>query len=1011
MNKLQLEASNPQYSVWVSASAGTGKTKILTDRVLRLLISGVEFKSILCLTFTNAAVAEMQSRILEKLLMFSNSSFDVLKDSLKLLLGRAPNQCEIDIALSLYSKFINNIDHSIGIYTIHSFCQKLLKAFPIESGLSPAFEILSDIDAQYVINYIKKEFLYSFNACEIVNYFIHNFHTTVLDEIFDQIIAQRLKFKQNITVQISLRRDIDPKMLDAELKKRFLNKDGSKRKNLGKNVTQSFLDAQDKVYAADQQEKLNAIIDHSEKLLKFAHLFLERYESYKKQNSLLDYDDLIFYTKILLNNSDAKDWVLYKLDQNIEHLLVDEAQDTSIDQWAVIESIISEFYSGLGSVNKNRTIFIVGDEKQSIFKFQGADVESFSIMNNALKSNLLSANKLFKQVNLQISYRSTQLILDSISRIFMNMKNLYPELCLKDYIELTAYRKDEGKIELWPIIKSQKPNLSQWPLPKDHLVSVVSPKSLLAIQIAKYIKHTIENQVVLPSTQRPAEYKDFMILVRKRDDFTNEIIKQLQNYDLAVEGLDRVILNNDLTVLDLIAIAKFVLNQLDDLNLACLLKSPIINCSDEDIEYLRLLNPASNLWDTLCQSNIENNNLVNALSILNLLVKVYNQVDSYEFFNIIMDVLDLRSCISQSNIDAINEFLYLIRRFYKTQYCSLQRFLYWFENCDVQIKRNLTSPSKIRVMTVHGAKGLESPIVILADTTSVPLDKSKFIFKNNNFFVGISSAKNSEFFLGLKEQESIKEIQEYIRLLYVALTRAADHLIVCGYANAENLPKQCWYEIVSSGLKSGLGIEAQNNEKYSIIENATQNYLQSKPWIPQWIPNINAIQKFLHDEQEYSVSPLKTSFALKYGKAMHKILEDVVKTKNIQLLEMHPVVCTLPIHVQDKAIQTLKKLSVNEEFLEILNYHCQTEVSVGIHHNGNVLLQRLDLLVFTKEEIQIIDYKSDVILPTSPDQIPVDYVMQLRSYKNAIHTIYPTYEIITKILWLEDTHFTIVSCS
>ncbi len=824
MNELQQQASDPKYSVWVSASAGTGKTKILTDRVLRLLIKGVPFEKILCLTFTNAAALEMQSRIKNKLAKFAANETAKLTEELGLLLTREPLESEVKYTKTLYHKLLNSED-GIHIYTIHAFCQKILKLFPFEVGINPKFQILDEITAQGILSKIRNQIYLDPTYNELISFFLTNFHETTINDIFSEIIQQKIKFKklfakqmdsveydtQTISAQLLNIYDQAKQLLakysiaidlDQEIQQFFLTKENLKRKNiLPKSMAMKYPKLlneleyiQEKIFQLDQQAKMQDMENYSNSLRNLAKIFLDKYDSYKTQHSLLDYDDLIYLTQLLLTDNAAKNWIAYKLNGGIDHLLVDEAQDTSPEQWDIITAIIADFTS---STKQKSTIFVVGDEKQSIFSFQGANLSSFSYVNENLYKNLSDANKNFRNITLQWSYRSTKEIIDIVYLIFQQIKHTTPQLFTSDNPKILPFRQThKGRVELWPLVKDEKESKLFWPLLEEHNKSK-SAQQLLAQQIASFIKSQIASRRILPATNSEVKESDFMILVRKRDELIFEIINCLKQHGLPVEDVDRITLNKSLSVLDLMSIAKFVLLPQDDLNLASLLKSPIIGMSEQALQTIAISRGKNSLWGYL--QTVQDYAII--YKKLCHFLQLYKVANCENFFPLIVDCLDVRKVLVEANgfdsNDVINELIYLSSNYANNIDNSLQSFVYWFENNKIEIKRNLESSSKIKIMTVHASKGLQAPIVILCDTSSVPTNSNKFIWDENQVFSTTQSANSPEFFKILKGKEQQKDLQEYIRLLYVAMTRAEDHLVICGYQSSSKLPQNCWYELVA----------------------------------------------------------------------------------------------------------------------------------------------------------------------------------------------------------------------
>ncbi len=1065
MNELQQQASDPKYSVWVSASAGTGKTKILTDRVLRLLIKGVPFEKILCLTFTNAAALEMQSRIKNKLAKFAANETTKLTEELGLLLTREALKSEVQYTKTLYHRLLNSED-GIHIYTIHAFCQKMLKLFPFEVGINPKFQILDEITAQGVLSKIRNQIYLDQTYNELISFFLTNFHETTINDIFSEIIQQKIKFKklfakqmdsveydtQTISAQLLNIYDQAKQLLakysiaidlDQEIQQFFLTKENLKRKNiLPKSVAMKYPKLlneleyiQEKIFQLDQQAKMQDMENYSNSLRNLAKIFLDKYDSYKTRHSLLDYDDLIYLTQLLLTDNAAKNWIAYKLNGGIDHLLVDEAQDTSPEQWDIITAIIADFTS---STKQKSTIFVVGDEKQSIFSFQGADISSFSYVNENLYKNLSDANKNFRNITLQWSYRSTKEIIDIVYLIFQQIKHTTPQLFTSDNPKILPFRQThKGRVELWPLVKDEKESKLFWPLLEEHNKSK-SAQQLLAQQIASFIKSQIASRRILPATNSAVKESDFMILVRKRDELIFEIINCLKQHGLPVEDVDRITLNKSLSVLDLMSIAKFVLLPQDDLNLASLLKSPIIGMSEQALQTIAISRGKNSLWGYL-QTVQDYASIYKKLCHFLQLYKVAN---CENFFSLIVDCLDVRKVLVEANgfdsNDVINELIYLSSNYANNIDSSLQSFVYWFENNKIEIKRNLESSSKIKIMTVHASKGLQAPIVILCDTSSVTTNSNKFIWDENQVFSTTQSANSPEFFKALKEKEQQKDLQEYIRLLYVAMTRAEDHLVICGYQSSSKLSQNCWYELVARTMNMHGKVQENGIIVYESVIEGSGNGQKSKEIdqkgaldilypapkqddikesrndiegsgndIEDWIPNLFLINKITKNtKQNYSVnSPIIVNDHLEYGKIFHKILEDATKINDFSMMNKHPFIHKLPTTLQEKIHSNIDKLLNNIEFMALISQELKTEVTIGTTLNDEVKIGRIDLLAIDTGKITIIDYKSDAGPPKTCQLVKEFYIDQLNFYQHIVAKLYPNNEIICKILWLENANF------
>jgi ATP-dependent helicase/nuclease subunit A len=1047
MNYLQLRASDPEISTWVSASAGTGKTKILTDRVIRLLLKNVKPSKILCLTFTNAAAGEMQDRIIRHLANWSNIDKKDLKYSLEQMLGSNVTDDQVYFASKLYENFLSS-EEKVNIHTIHSFCQKLLIKFPLESAVSLGFKVIDDGQVFEIVQKIKKQIRVLKELQPISDYLSQNFHEVTIDEIFNEIINNKSKFyeTEDDDVYQNSKAIIDKLALNISEKYRpilelplvqnlvgynsdvltlrsfFLTSSGEKRARIvpkkiahpESSLYSELEQIQHIVYLLDQEEKTDQLLKYSQLLKKLGSSIIAKYENYKKSKGLLDYDDLIIKANKLLRESSSRDWVLYKLDGGIEHLLVDEAQDTSPTQWQIIEALIEEFHSGSAN-QEERTIFVVGDEKQSIFSFQGADISSFSAVNASLRTKLLAARKNFETINLEISYRSAEEILDVTRQVFQTIKLNLPNLFPTNIPPITAFRSGHpGSVELWQLCTNSKKTEEFWPI--NNQTSLKLPvKEDLAIKIAEYIKMKIDSKITLPSTGKIIKPGDFMILFRTRNDFTLEVVKQLKHFDLEATGVDRIILGSNLAVLDLISLAKFVLNPEDNMNLACLLKSPLIGISEEELQELCLSLGKKSLW---CHLQDLSHKTCDQLVIF---CDLSRELNTKNFFHYVVDVLGFReklvAAIGHDSDDAINELLHYSYNYAITHNVSLQNFIFWFENYSVDIKRSVENSNKIKIMTVHGSKGLQAPYVIMCDTTSLPIATSRFIWDKNNELL---SAKNSnyepEFFKNLKEEEKLKAKQEYLRLLYVAMTRAEDHLIICGYLEQTKLPDHCWYELVRDGMRD-LEVTVNAKDGKIIYKNNEEN-------LPNQIgfqinnlktelnyPSINIARPRLpyrkakierQSSSFRSNSPISMDHSLKYGLIFHKILEDGIKTGSLINLKNHPLIMTVPKNMQDKIRSSVIKIINNKQFTTLLKGTIKTELALGEILEDKTKIGRIDLVIWDNNNLIIIDYKSDSNPPTRREMVQINYINQLNFYRNVMQKLYQNYKVSCKILWLDN---------
>jgi ATP-dependent helicase/nuclease subunit A len=1101
LNYEQLQASDPNSSVWVSASAGTGKTKILTDRVLRLLISGVKPEKILCITFTKAAAGEMNNRINKELSVWANLSSIKLEERLRSSFGYSPSREQLNLAAQLFHEKLSSVE-SLKIQTIHSFCQFILGRFPVEAGISPGFKVIDEYKTAELLKEIRINLILQASEepeselGQSLEFIASHLHENTIYEIIKEVVSSRGKFKElfnkfsdssayevklkqnfllqeykaeedlierlikdiellNINYRLSefdqelfekeysvLARYYDYSCLSFEDKitkfedfyEIFLTQTGSPRKSLfNKKFRQQYPDLDEQFNKAmalvvniHEQIKTLKLISFSKHLFSLASYVINNYEEYKFNHSYLDFDDLIYHTSKLLTNSDAREWVLYKLDGFVEHILVDEAQDTNVEQWQIIEALAREFYAGATASETNRTLFVVGDEKQSIYSFQGADPSSFMAMNSYFKDKMHSADKKFTTIDLSWSYRSLDAINIAVTKVFDHLQKTNPSLFVSHNLDMKCFRQGGGgRIEIWPLIVGPKNHVSEtWPLPEKY-EEFDTTDFLLAQAIAQYIHTQIASNKYIQSKKRTINSSDFIILVKQRDEFSQQVIKELNKLKVKVAGIDRMSLIDNLAIKDLIALAKFVLLPEDDLNLACLLKSPFIGLPENSLYKIAVNRNKKTIWQALHEE--ENHALgEKILQILENFIELYKSSNLTNFFSLILDAQGFREkllieCGSEAG-EVINEFLDLVTNFEKENGSNLQEFVIWIENSNIEIKRDLEQGDSLRVMTVHGSKGLQAPFVILADTTRIGRQKPKLLWTEQNWLLWPGySANENKYYKELEEEYKSKDYQEYLRLLYVAMTRAEDELIIFGGSEKEEVADNCWYSLIKNGLKDIAAIEEipANFAKYwgeggkflsfdmypeKKVHDAATPLMQDK----KYIPLIDTAPKFKlkpDNPQRIALSPLYSRKATEYGTIIHKILEAFFLSKNADIIKNHPLITRLTHKQARGAKEKLENIPYLAEVKSLLNYNLKCEVTVGMNKENNSLLGRLDLLAINENEAIIIDYKTDSLVPNSELEVPIEYREQLAHYKKIISELYPNKIIRTKIFWFENLSF------
>ena len=623
-----------------------------------------------------------------------------------------------------------------------------------------------------------------------------------------------------------------------------------------KNVVlhETLLKAQNRAVALQQKRLALAMIEATAALIRIAAEVIQIYQKHKALRSALDYDDLLEYAARLMSDRHAAQWVLFKLDNGIDHILVDEAQDTSPNAWVVIDSLGDEFFAGLGQKEVLRTIFAVGDEKQSIYSFQGAEPKLFAAKGKKYAAMAGDIGQSWKSIPLNLSFRTIHPILDAVDAVFTDPKLFGIESVLDTPMRHIAHRSGQGGlVEIWDTEKPVEPGESDiWQPNEDQAAR--EPAYRLAERIAATIEHWFTNNEMLVSENRRIEPGDILILVRKRQPLAQPLIRALKARNIPVAGTDRIRVMDQIAVQDLMALGDFLLLPEDDLALASVLKSPLFGLDDDDLFELSHKRRGS-LWSVLFEVGRKNERFTEAAQ---LLARWRRQADFLPPFEFYARLLERDGCrkrmlarLGPDSADAIDEFLNLAIRYDEDAPPSMQGFLDWMRSSSPEIRRDMEQgKNEVRIMTVHGAKGLEAPVVFLGDTCSS---------RSGGDMTGISSRNIADWDVDLplwkvkgssyhqrvmEEKDAAKQDsrEEYNRLLYVAMTRARDRLYICGFEGKLGRDKDCWYNLVDEKLRPAC-LEATDQLGHTVWQSRAE---QTEP------PNERAVE---HDRYERQALP------------------------------------------------------------------------------------------------------------------------------------------------------------
>lgn len=1094
--KAQIDAADPTQSTWLSANAGSGKTRVLTDRVARLLLAGTRPENVLCLTYTKAAASEMQNRLFQRLGTWAMMPIDKLRKQLiELGADTLIDDAYIANARTLFASAIET-PGGLKIQTIHSFCAGVLRRFPLEAQVSPQFKEMEDRAAQMLREEVLDEMAVS--HVDAVAGFAKHYTGAEVGKFLAAITARKAAFLTppqdedltrafGVPAVVVLRDAIDIAFVGGEdglvddlidaaktapasyqtfaAKLKALNlvtpdlKDlealfvlllyagdrSSKSRNWPQSNHTKAVDAlahiTDDMHAwmdrtADAFDyfcRINAL-EKSRALFAFATPFITAYETKKVQRAALDFDDLITKAKALLMDQGVAQWVLFRLDGGVDHVLVDEAQDTSPDQWDIVRLLTQEFSAGIGAhPDRARTVFVVGDKKQSIYSFQGADPEGFDRMSAHFASELSKVDKTLQTRELLYSFRSSAAVLQLVDQTFTG------DMAegLGDRIEHLGFKEDmPGRVDLWPVIEpSEKPEEREWDDPVD-LIGSTNHKVKLADRVASEIKRMIRDETLPVKGRDDKEWSrrkitpgDILILVQRRSDLFSEIIAACKSAGLEIAGADRLKLGGELAVKDISALMQFLALQDDSLSLAAALKSPLFGWSEKQLYDLAQPRPkGQSLWEVLRRSGQH----PETMDILN---DLRDRADFQRPYDLINRLLirhggrqNLIARLGHEAEDGIDALLSQALGYEQSAVPSLTGFLTWLQTEDVTVKRQMDAASdRIRVMTVHGAKGLEAPIVILPDTTKRDRKGAEDILMQDG--IALWKPKKPDMpqhMLDLNDAIADANERERRRLLYVALTRAENWLIIAAAGDTGKDAGDSWHSTVNEALDHLDTVD--HIASFGPIRRfsrwdwdagamlAQTDPTEVAPITPDFGETLTAIparfqtrapsdlggSKILSGETHTDASEM----ALSWGRIIHLLLEMLPdlppqdrRTTAQGLTKNHVDAGKIP-NMDDLIDEALTLLDITDLAWVFKSGLAEVPISATLSSlNGERIYGIIDRLIVTDTDVIAVDFKSNRQVPSAADKTPDGLVRQMAAYRDALRQIYPNHSIRTLLLW------------
>lgn len=1123
----QARASDPAASAFVSANAGSGKTHVLVQRVIRLLLAGVPPEKILCITFTKAAAANMAERVFTTLGHWVSLDDDKLDAAIRDA-GIADPSPRLRIsARKLFASALET-PGGLKVQTIHALCTRLLQQFPFEANVPARFTVLDDRDQTELMERASLAVMLDASRApdSAIGHALLTAMANAADVTFKEVLREACLSRDHfmawtdaagsaeaaaaqvtallgVTANDSIE-DIEREIVDGPNLPRSRWEEIARALDTGAKTERDNADrlraALPATGAAQVDEYLGVFLtdtertprksvltkgfgrdnpaigsrfeaeasrlgpliekrravttrDRTEALLHIAIAAAANYRREKRERGLLDYDDLIDKTLALLA-SGASAWVHYKLDRGVDHVLIDEAQDTSPRQWDIITHIISEFTTGAGARDVvMRTVFAVGDEKQSIFSFQGAAPREFDARRRELKKKFEDAKLKFESIPFTYSFRSGQAILKSVDHVFRD-EMIYRSVHAEKTYPLHEALPDAGpsQIDLWELsVADDKQDIEGWRAPFDG-VPVTSAEVKLSKRIQAEIRRLVADGTMTGrlGNRRRLSYGDVLVLVRRRGNLFDAVIQALKHAGVPVAGADRLKLTEHIAIIDLMNLADALLLPQDDLAFAVVLKSPLFNLTEDEL-FTLAWNRKGSLRDALTAHAAESGKFRDALGRLAECERRFRTETPFAFYAWLLGgdggrARILRRLGHEAN-DALDEFLELALSYEKKAPASLQGFMAWLRAADTEVKRDMEiSRDEVRVMTVHGAKGLEAPVVIMADTTTSPSDTQRLrlihLPRGNGGKVVVWAGRKADDPLCVADARNamLEETEhEYRRLLYVAMTRTADRLIIAGCmpGNRNSIRENSWYDLIKRGLaNSDLAFEeipASGGvvKSYRRAEDATPETdtaldaaAGAPPSLPSWLRTPAAPQQVIDRRLRPSDAGEDEAHRIRSGESIalraRALQRGVLVHRLLQSLPDVATACRRDLALQylarnanewtdtEREALAAKVLALlaDARFAPVFAAGSRAEVPVvgRLDRPGGppaLVFGQIDRLVVTPTEVLIVDYKTNHAPPQTPAGAPEGYIRQLGLYRAVLQKLYPQQPVRAALLWTE----------
>lgn len=774
---------------------------------------------------------------------------------------------------------------------------------------------------------------------------------------------------------------------------------------------------------------------------------LTHYQRLKAEQRVLDFSDLEWQAYRLLNHSDNVHWIQYKLDQRIDHLLIDEFQDTNPTQWRLILPLLQELAAA--EDERGRTVFLVGDNKQSIYRFRRADPELFGTAQAWLNNNLNTVTR-----PLDTSWRSAQAIISLVNGLFGN-GTLNKQL--RDFTPHQTHHKNLwGQVELLPLVK---PTEEAEPEPLDGLRNPLkTPRKLHSDQrhfeegqmIAQRILDLMKNKTPIgaEAEARAIRYSDIMILIRHRTH-ADAYEQALRESGIPYNSANRGTLLESQEARDLVDLLHLLIAPYNNIALAGLLRSPLFDCSDNELITLgklsgthwieRLREYAGSFTEQGTTENplhrahsllTEWRTLVDTLPVHDLLDRIFYQGDVLKRYQAAYPVhlqhrvvanltrfIELALEVDSGRYPTIGHFVARLRALRKQEQDAPN------EGTSTQLD------ARVSIMTIHGAKGLESPVVFLADSANTSQGKKAYravvdwpatAQRPECFFLAGKKDSHDKFTRTILDKHAISEERENANLFYVAVTRARQYLIISG-SQPSRSEQLGWYGEAQSCLHDFLPEQDGVPGITSGIKPAAVTNLSPPVQAPPVIdPRLS--QPVRAESTQVSIAPSQTTHSPD-GLPQTSVVESDQQTRGIVIHRMLELLCKRePEETLMQRVASEYNLATDTHELADWYYEAElvflhpgfshifsqenfqqdfNEVPVHFRHNSRNVHGIIDRVVVTAHEALVVDYKTRIIKRGSNaiEVLTRQYREQMQLYCEGAKRLWPDKEIQAGILF------------